>query len=184
MSGALERYKLPEATQRSLAELRNLSEKAEAGDTEARKELKQKLRESSAEVVARASNVSRRAQHMLIRTASGGSALTEYALSGRLDMMRDEIAGENPTPLETLLTEDVVSCWLWLTVLDALNSGQFQLRLPDGAKRASPSYLRHMVKLQDGAHRRFLASVQTVAKVRKLQANTPGIQFNTQINLQ
>jgi len=179
----LEKHQLPPDVQERLDELRGLSQKAEAGDTEARKELKQKLRESSAELLARASDVGRRAQHMLISTASAGSALTEYALSGRLDMMRDEIAGENPTPLETLLTEQVVSCWLWLTLLDALNSGQFQLRLPDKAKRASPSYLQHMVKLQDGAHRRFLASVQALARVRKLQANTPGIQFNTQINL-
>jgi hypothetical protein len=76
-------------------------------------------------VIARASGVSRRAQHMLIETASGGSELTQYALSRRLDVMREEIAGDNPTPLEVLLTEQVVSCWLWLTLLDALNSGQF-----------------------------------------------------------
>ena len=183
MPETLERYQLPADVQERLDELRDLSKKAEGGDKEARKGLRRAVLESSPAVIARASDVSRKAQHMLIQTASGGDPLTGLALSGRLDMMREEIAGEDPTPLEVLLTERVVSCWLWLTLLDALNSGQFQRELPEGAKRAEPSYLRHMVKLQDGAHRRFLSSVQALARVRKLQADTPGIRVNTQINL-
>ncbi len=57
---------------------------------------------------------------MLIETAAGGNPLTEYALSGHLDMMREEVAGENPPPLETLLTERVVACWLLVTLFEAL----------------------------------------------------------------
>ena len=180
----LERYQLPADVQQRLDELRELSKKAEDGDQSARKELKRAVRESAPAVIARAADVSRKAQHMLIQTAAGGDPLIGLALSGRLDMMREEIAGEDATPLEVLLTEQVVSCWLWLTLLDALNSGQFRRKMPEGAKRAEPSYLRHMVKLQDGAHRRFLSSAQALARVRKLQANTPGIQVNTQINVQ
>jgi len=116
--GALERYQLPVEVRESLEELRELSARAEAGDTEARKELKQKLRESSPAVVARASDVGRKAQHLLIETVFGGSPLTELALSGRLDMMREEVAGENPTPLEVLLTERVVACWMLVEVFD------------------------------------------------------------------
>jgi hypothetical protein len=126
--GTLERYQLPADVQERLDELRDLSEKAEAGDKDARRQLKQAVRESAPEVIARASDVSRRAQHMLIETAAGGSELAQYALSGRLDVMREEIAGDNPTPLEVLLTEQVVSGWLWLTLLDALNSAQFWKR--------------------------------------------------------
>jgi len=170
-----------------LGELRDLSEKAQDGDkaarAKARRDLVQKLRESSPAVIARASDVSRSAQHMLIGTAVGGDPLTELALSGRLDMLREEIAGENPTALEVLLTEQVVSCWMWLQLLNALMSAQFKLKLPDGVKRSPPSYVRHMLKVEESAHRRFLASVTTLARVRKLQANTPGVQFNTQINL-
>jgi hypothetical protein len=180
--GTLERYQLPADVQDRLDELEDLSRKAEAGDKDARRQLKRAVRESAPAVITRASDVSRRAQHMLIETASGGSLLTQYALSGRLDVMREEIAGANPTPLEVLLTEQVVSCWLWLTVLDALNSAQFW-RGADKAARVSPSYLRHIVKIQESAHRRFISSIQALARVRKLQANTPGITVNTQINL-
>ena len=182
MPGALERYQLPPEDKERLEELRELSKRAEEGDEEARRELKRAVRESSPAVIARASDVSRRAQHMLIETAAGGSELTHYALSARLDVMRGEIAGDDPTPLEVLLTEQVVSCWLWITLLDALNSGQFW-RGAEKAIRVGPSYLRQMVKIQESAHRRFISSIQALARVRKLQAKTPGIQFNTQINL-
>jgi hypothetical protein len=40
-----------------------------------------------------------------------------------------------------------------------------------------------MMKMQESAHRRFLASVQALAHDRKLQANTPGIRVNARINL-
>ena len=184
---ALERYQLsPEVSER-LEELRELSAKAEAGDTEARKELKQKLRESSPAVIARASDVGRKAQHVLIRAASGGAPLTELALSGRLDMMRSEIAGENPTPLEVLLTERVVSCWMLVELFDALMAGQLN---NDNEHRTPISYtlkmlrtLRHYLRWQESANRRYLAAIRELARVRKLQATAPPVQVNTQVNI-
>jgi hypothetical protein len=178
----LEKYRLPAEVRERLEELRELSRRAEAGDEEARRELKQAVRESAPEVIARASDVGRRAQHLLIETASGGELLTQYALSGRLDMMREEIAGENPTPLEVLLTERVVACWMLVQLFDALMAGQLWKETPSG-KRVGEGTLRHYLRWQDLANRRFLAAVQVLARVRKLQANTPGIQFNTQINV-
>jgi hypothetical protein len=177
--GVLERYQLPADVQDTLEELSELSTKAEAGDKDAKRELIRAVRESAPAVIARASDVSRRSQHMLVETVSAGDLLMQYALSGRLDVMREEIAGEDPTPLEVLLTEQVVSSWLWLTLLDALNSGQFR----KGTKtRMGAPYLRQMVKIQDSAHRRFLSSIQALARVRRLQAGV-AVQYNTQINL-
>ena len=49
--------------------------------------------------------------------------------------------------------------------------------------RVSPSFLLQLMKMQESAHRRFLASVQAFARVRKLQANTPGIRVDARINL-
>ena len=56
--GALE---LSEETRERLSELRAVSEKAEAGDNEARKELRRLVRTSSPEVIGRASDIGRRA---------------------------------------------------------------------------------------------------------------------------
>jgi hypothetical protein len=49
--------------------------------------------------------------------------------------VRVEVAGENPTPLEVLLTERVVSSWLVVGVLEARMNAQ--LKHGEGVPRAS-----------------------------------------------
>jgi hypothetical protein len=178
----LERYRLPEDVRERLEELRELSERAEAGDKEAKKELIKAVRESSPAVIARASDIGRKAQHLLIDTAAGGNLLTECALSGRLDMMREEIAGENPTALEVLLTERVVACWLLVELFEALMSAQLWKGTAK-KQRTPPSFLKHYLSWQEAANRRYLAAIRELARVRKLQSNMPSVQVNTQINL-
>ena len=182
--GALERYQLPADVRESLEELRALSRKAEGGGAEgaeARKELRRKLREASPQVIARASDIGRKSQHLLIESASGGDPLTELALSGRLDMMREEIAGENPTPLEVLLTERVVSCWLLVELFEALMAAQLWKETPD-EKRVTERALRYYLRWQESANTRFLAAIKELARVRKLEVTAP-VQVNTQVNV-
>ena len=97
-------------TKAKLKELQVLSEKAEAGEKGARRELRMAVRSSTPEVVAKASDFARKGHKILIGTAAAGDPLMEEALSARLELMRAQIAGEDPSPLETLLTERVVSC--------------------------------------------------------------------------
>ena len=172
---------LPEETKQRLKELRALSKAAEAGDEEAKRELKRMLLDSSPKVIARASDIGRKAAHFLIETAAGENLLTQYALSGRLDLMRAEIAGENPTPLEILLTERVVACWILVELFEALMAPQ--LWKAGSQSRVSFQVLRHYLHWQEIANRRYLVSIRELARVRKLQSNTPGVQYNTQINV-
>jgi hypothetical protein len=178
--GALE---LSDETRERLAELRVVSEKAEAGDKNARKELRRLVRSSSAEVIGRASDIGRRAGRILAHTAAGGDPLVEEALYAKLDAMRAEIAGEDPTPLEVLLTERVVSLWMLTALLEVLVSAQYQKNFSDGAERSSPSYIIQQSRILESATRRYLAAIRELARVRKLQANTPAVQQNVQINL-
>ena len=55
----------------------------------------------------------------------------------------------------------------------------------EGIKRSPPSYLIQQTRILEGATRRYLAAVRELARVRKLQANTPAsfAQYNTQINV-
>ena len=161
---------LPDETKRSLEELRDLSAKAEGGDKDARKELRRKLREASPQVVAKASDVGRMSQRVLARAAAAGDPLVELALAERLDMMREEIAGENPTPLEVLLTERVASCWMLVALFDALMAGQLD---KDTEHRVPLSYTLKMLRWQEAANRRYLAAIRELARVRKLQATAP-----------
>src|SRR5215203_4950322 len=166
-----------------LTELRALSEKAQAGDKEARKELRRLVRASSPEVIAEASGIARRAEWMLVKTISSGKPLMEEALQERMHQMRSEIAGENPTPLEVLLTERVVAGWLLVEVLEGLIAAQYQRDVKAvKAHRVPPTHVIQQSRILESATRRYLAAIRELARVRKLQAGTP-VQVNTQVNV-
>ena len=164
-----------------LAELQALSESAQSGDREARRKLRRAVFESSPEVVARASDFAQRGQWILAETMAVGEPLMEEALIARLDLMRTEVAGENPSPLEVLLTERIVSSWLIVEVLEALLNAQ--LKTGKGIPRASVSYLKFVIGWLESANRRYLASIRELARVRKLQSGLPNSQTNIQVNL-
>jgi hypothetical protein len=163
-----------------LTELKVLSEKAEGGDKEARRELRRLVRESSPEVIAEASGIARRTEWMLVKTISAGKPLMEEALEERMHQMRLEIAGENPTPLEVLLTERVVAGWLLVETLEGLIAAQYQRDVK--AHRVAPTYVIQQSRIVESATRRYLAAVRELARVRKLQAGAP-VQVNTQVNV-
>src|SRR5215212_6118637 len=173
--------KLPKDVKDRLAELEALSDKARDGDKEAKLELRQALRESSPEIVALASDFARTGQRILAETIAGDELLVEEAIMARLELMRAEVAGENPTPLEVLLTERIVSAWLVVEVLEALMNAQ--LKRGESVPQAPTSYLKFIIGWLESANRRYLSSIRELTRVRKLQKNTPGVQFNTQINL-
>ena len=156
-----------------MAELRGLSEKAEAGDEEARKELRRLVRAASPEIIGRASDIAGRTEWMLIKTISAGEPLMEETLEARLALMREEIAGEDASPLEVLLTERVVSCWMLVELFDALMAGQLN---KDNEHRTPISYTLKMLKWQESATRRYLAAIKVLVQVRKLLR--PSVQIN------
>jgi hypothetical protein len=104
----------------------------------------------------------------------------QEALRARMEHMRAEIAGENPTPLELLLTERVVAGWLLVEVLEALMAGQY--RRGEEGPRVGPDYIIQHSRILESATRRYLAAIRELARVRKLQTGTP-VQVNTQVNV-
>jgi hypothetical protein len=174
---------LSEEARARLEELRVLSDKAEAGDREARKELRLMVRSSSPEVIGRASDIARKASRTMALTAGGGDPLTEETLCAKLDAMRVEIAGDNPTPLEVLLTERVVLLWMFTALLEVHLATQYRKRIDGDSERASSAYLIQQSRILDAATRRYLAAIRELATVRKLQATAPPVQLNTQVNI-
>ena len=164
-----------------LAELERLSDEAANGDKKARGELRRLLRESGPEVVREASELARIGQQALIKTAVQGRTLREEALIVKLDMMRCEIAGPDPSPLEVLLAEKIVSVWILSELLELLLSARLT-ELPK-SQRMSHSFLQFYLVWQERAHRRLLSSIRELARVRRLQSGVPNSQTNVQINL-
>ena len=158
---------LSENARHRLADLRTVSEKAEAGDRNARKRLRRLVRSSSPEIIAAASDVAGSAAWMLIKTISAGEPLMQEALQERMLQMRAEIAGENPAPLEVLLTERVVAGWLLVEVLESLVCAQYQRDVT--AHRVPPGHIIQQSRILESATRRYLAAVRELARVRNLQ---------------
>jgi hypothetical protein len=154
---------LTDATRQSVRELQALSKRAEDGEDGARNELRQALRESAPEVVARCGDSARFYRRLLAQRMSGGDPLIEDATVERAERMALELAGANPTPLEVLLSERVASLWVLVELQEALLAAYYK------AGTARLSIVLQMARLQEGAHRRYLAAIKTLAQVQKLQ---------------
>ena len=116
---------LPDGTQERIRELRALSERAEGGDQEARKELRRAVRESAPEVVARCSELARTYRRFLAKTASGKDPLVEEAFVRQAELLAAEVAGEDASALEVLLAERIASLWALTELQEALMSAYY-----------------------------------------------------------
>jgi hypothetical protein len=177
VSTALE---LTAASREQIRELEALARKAEDGDAGAKRELRRAVKESAPEAIARCSNIARDYRRIVADTAAGRDPLVKEAIVERARRMSLEITGESPTPLEGLLAERIASLWVLVEAQEAL---LFAWYSQENMGRTSPAFVIQMCKIQENTSRRYLAAIKTLAQVRKLHANTPGVQFNTQVNV-
>jgi hypothetical protein len=99
------------------------------------------------------------AQRSLIRVASGHNLMLAESLERKANDLRKELATPDASPLERLLAERVVACWMQTSFWDAMQTQEFD----NGGRNA---IRRH----QDSAHRRFETAAKNLALVRKLLA--------------
>jgi hypothetical protein len=112
-------------------------------------------------------DLARRAQRTLIGKFSGQNLLCKEAVTRKLELLRAEVAGGNPTPLERLLVERIVACWLHLHHLEAHYAHRENMSLE------LDTYYQRSI---DRAQKRYLAAIKTLAVVRKLAL--PVLQVN------
>ena len=150
-----------------------LIDRAQDGDEEALPLLRKVLDEEPR--VARIIDLARNVEHSFIEKLSGNDVFTQEAIPRNLNTMREEIAGENPSPLERLLSERIAVCWLELQYFQAVytqNMGKLTITQSDYHQRRI-----------DKAHRRYLSSIKALAQIRKLgsavQINIAEKQINT-----
>ena len=172
---------LTDGARQRIRELEALSESAEDGGQDARRELRRAVKQSAPEVIGQCSNIARTYRRFAADTASGRDPLVQEAMVERAERMVGDVAGENPTPLEVLLADRIASLWVLTEMQEVLLTASYRR---GQEKPVGPSYVMQMCKIQESANRRYLNAIKTLAQVRKLQANTPGIQFNTQINVE
>jgi hypothetical protein len=155
-----------EPAARKHSELLALTDRAQKGDKSALPALRELLANPAA-VDLLGGDLARQAQLTLIDKYSGQNLLVKEALARKLELMRAELAGENPTPVERLLADRVAACWLYLHHLEAVYAGKESMSLALG------DYYQRSIT---SAHKRYLAAIKALAMVRKLAL--PVLQVN------
>jgi hypothetical protein len=95
---------------------------------------------------------------------AGKSSVVQDAIWRKVKAMRAELRGATSTPLERLLIDRIIICWLQMAHADALygqNLGQLTIRQAE-----------HQQRRVDSAHRRYLGAIKALAQVRRLLVPT------------
>ncbi len=139
-------------------EMRKFLKRAENGD-ESTLPVLWKMLKDPATVDRFGGNLAYQAELALIRASVGDNLAFREALVRKLELLRADLAGKAPTPIERLLVERVVACWLQVQVADIRTAQGNDLSLPWA------EYYQHRM---NHAHRRYLSALKALALVRKL----------------
>jgi len=158
-------------------EFHGLVERAAKGDRECLPRLREALKSADYSVWSRwfreaYGNPAEWLKSSLARAAGGaGNPAVTEAAAAKMDQLRKELEGPDPTPMERLLVERAVHCWFIVNVYETLyaQAGNPMTRQAEFERRRI-----------DSAHKRFLSSLATLARVRKLAL--PAVQVNIGAN--
>jgi len=140
--------------------------RARKGDTSTLPAL-QKILQNRNAVEALGGDLAQEAEHSFVNAAAGDDLVFREALTRRMELMRADLAGPNPTPIERLLVERVVACWLQVQDADVRYAQ---------AKDLSLKWYEYCQRRMNHSHKRYLSAVKTLALVRKLAV--PVLQVN------
>jgi hypothetical protein len=154
------------STTAKVDDLRALTERAQNGDRAVLPALREVLKHPPA-VDQLGGDLARDAQRALLSRFSGKNLLRREAVKRKLELLRNELAGASATPVERLLVERVVTCWLHLHTLEV------NYATPESR---SIELDEHFERRLSAAQNRYLAAIRTLAQVRKLVI--PVLQVN------
>ena len=158
-----------EAHRDTVGRLKELVEKAAKGANESLPEIKKILKESpdlAWQLIDYAKYTEYHHTKMMVKEE--GSGLKEV-LKAQIAAMREEIAGDNPSPLERLLAERIVLTWLQIQLFEGL----YASNMSKGTTTIAQG--KYEQKRIDQAYRRHLSAIRTLAQIRKLG---PAVQIN------
>src|SRR6516162_11046018 len=101
------------------------------------------------------------AQEAWLQLLAGTDYLLAESVRLKLAALRQELSAEGASPLEKLLIERVIACWLQTCYSDSVYA---QARGP----QSTTSVRQELMKRQDSSQRRYLAAIKQLALVRKL----------------
>jgi hypothetical protein len=148
-----------------LEQVQEFLRRAHEGDEATLPVLKEMLKVPA--IVEHCGNLAAHVEDTLIRKLAGQDLAVREGLRRKLESLRAELGGLTATPLERLLVERIVACWLHLHHLEANYAGKDSMPL-----ELATYYQRSL----SAAHKRYLSAIKTLAVVRKLAV--PVLQVN------
>jgi hypothetical protein len=152
-----------ETTSKPSETLQDLLKRARKGDACAL----EKILEFPECLDALGGNLAQQAEASFVKAAAGDDIGRMGALTRKMELLRAELAGSKPTPIERLLVERVVACWLQVQDAD--------IRYAQ-ARDLSLKWYEYYQRRMSYSHKRYLSALKTLALVRKLAV--PVLQVN------
>ena len=148
-----------------LEQVQEFLRRAHEGDEATLPVLKEMLKVPG--IVEHCGNLAAHVEETLVRNLAGQDLAVREGLRRKLESLRAELGGPAPSPLERLLVERIVACWLHLHHLEANYASKNSMPL-----ELATYYQRSL----SAAHKRYLAAIKALAVVRKLAL--PVLQVN------
>jgi hypothetical protein len=157
-----ERKGLPEVAgwPGTFEEINGVLKRAAAGDQDALPRLREMIRADPARMFkATGADLADQVEQSTTKKMFVGNVVTTEALHLKMKALRAELRGTDPCPIVRLLAERVALCWLDVHWCD-LRHVQ--------AEAHSLVQAAHFQKMRDRSSRRYLASLRTLASVKKI----------------
>jgi hypothetical protein len=138
--------------------MRELLVRAEQGDASALPRLRVLLAGES-EIWRRYADLGVHLESELVRLAAGANQLMRECLVRKLNELRKDLAGAQPTPLIGLLAKRVSLGWLEAHYLDTVAAQH-----PD----LTGQRLTELLRRRQAADRRYLGALKTLATIKRL----------------
>lgn len=137
--------------------IRALLKRTHAGD-QTTLPIVRKMLENSAYITMFGGDLAEQVVYSFSEAMCGKNLSFREAILRKLEVMRAELLGDNPTPIERLLAERIAACWLQVQDAEmryAQSQGNLGIRQADYHQRR-----------MDATNRRFLAAVKALALSR------------------
>jgi hypothetical protein len=148
------------AQSRDTERLAELVQRAQQGDVTALPLLREAL-EGDPALWQEYGDLAAQAQEAWLQLLAGTDYLLAESVRLKLGALRRELSAEGASPLEKLLIERVIACWLQTCYSDSVYA---QAKGPS----STASVRQELMKRQDSSQRRYLAAIKQLALVRKL----------------
>ena len=147
--------------------LRNAIDRAQDGDRSALPVIREHLA-SRPDSYWQLVEYSKVVQNTQVKCYAGEGLYVQEVMNEVIGRLRKDLGGENPSPLESLLVERIISCYLHVNFAE----NDYTDSVGPGASLKVAEYMQ---KRLDHANRRYIAAIKALAQIRKMG---PAIQIN------